>query len=165
MRNDKTLPNPPLTGRELHVFSPVPPGAGRQGRIEEGFGFTLIEIIVAITIIAVVTVISVVSFAGINKRSRDARRMADLEKIRVALEMAKQVGVTYPATGTLSTVLVPNYIQSIPTDPKSNAYRYERGATSNYVYDLYAVMEDIGNTNYTGSIGCTATCNYRVSNP
>lgn len=124
-------------------------------------GFTLIELIVAITIIAVVTAVTVVSFAGTNKRARDSRRMADLEKLRVALEMAKQIGVTYPATGTLSTVLVPNYIQSIPTDPKSNIiYPYERGATY-YTYSLYAVMEDVGNTtgDYTGDY------NYRVNSP
>jgi prepilin-type N-terminal cleavage/methylation domain-containing protein len=128
-------------------------------------GFTLVELIVAITIIAVVTAVTVVSFAGTNKRARDSRRMADLEKIRIALEMVKQVGVTYPATGAFSTVLVPDYIQSIPTDPKSNIYLYERGVT-NYTYYLYAVMEDVGNTNYiTGDKGCTATCNYRVGSP
>jgi general secretion pathway protein G len=132
-------------------------------RFKKKNGFTLIEIIVAITIIAVVTAVAAVSFAGTNKRARDSRRMADLEKIRVALEMAKQIGATYPAS--LGMLVTGGYIQNVPSDPRSNAYRYERGASSNYVYDLYAVMEDIGNTNYTGGIGCTATCNYRVSSP
>jgi len=122
-------------------------------------GFTLIELIVAITIIAVVTMVTVVSFAGTNKRARDSRRMADLEKLRVALEMAKQIGVTYPAT--LGVLVTGNYIQSIPADPKTNiVYPYEMGAT-NYIYSLYAVMEDMGNTtgDYTGDY------NYRVSSP
>lgn len=137
----------------------------QDSRFKKKKGFTLVELLVVITIIAVMTVLAVVSFGGTNKRARDSRRMADLEKIRIALEMVKQVGLTYPATGTLQTVLVPNYLQSIPTDPKSNIYLYERGATG-YTYYYYAVMEDVGNTNYTvGDKSCTATCNYRVSNP
>ena len=46
-------------------------------------GFTLIELIVSITIIAVLTVAGVISYGGANKKARDNRRMADLEKIRI----------------------------------------------------------------------------------
>lgn len=122
--------------------------AGRQG-------FSLIELIVTITIIAVVTVVTTVSFGSINRRSRDGRRSADLEKIRIALEMARQAGTTYPAT---LPVLAPNYMSEIPKDPKTNNdYSYVRGAT-NFTYSLGATMEDLGSTNIAGM-------GYRVTNP
>jgi general secretion pathway protein G len=130
-------------------------------------GFTLIELIVVMTIIAVITVLAVVSFSGTNKKARDARRISDLEKLRVALEMAKQVGSTYPvASGGLPTGLVPSYIQALPDDPKSFSYFYNRD--TNYHYYLYAQMEDVSSTNticasYPSS--CGGLCNYCVSSP
>lgn len=116
-------------------------------------GFSLIELIVVITIIAVITVVTTVSFGSVNRRSRDGRRSADLEKIRIGLEMARQVGSTYP-TGL--GVLVPNYMSALPTDPKSGTYVYNQ--VTPYSYTLDATMEDLGSTNRAGKI-------YRVTNP
>ena len=65
-------------------------------RIKSQKGFSLIELIVVITIIALISVAGMVSYSGTNKKSRDARRVADLEKMRIALEMIRQVGTTYP---------------------------------------------------------------------
>ena len=53
-------------------------------------GFTLVELVVVITIMMVITAIGVVSFSGINKKSRDSRRMSDLDKLAIALEVYKQ---------------------------------------------------------------------------
>lgn len=117
-------------------------------------GFTLIELIVVMTIIIVISAVAMVSYAGSGKKARDSRRIADLEKVRLALEMVRQVGNTYPANA--QTVLVPTYLQSWPTDPKSGSYTYTRGGTS-YTYTLDAVMEDLGSTNMAGNI-------YRVTN-
>jgi prepilin-type N-terminal cleavage/methylation domain-containing protein len=123
-------------------------------------GFTLIELIVVITIIAILTVVGVVSYGGVNKKSRDSRRMADLEKYRVALEMARQVGGTYPATIGWSTTLVNmNLLAGTVTDPKTGAgYSYTRGA-GKYTYTIDAGVEDVGSTNVPGSMI------YRVTNP
>ncbi|MFA6518673.1 MAG: type II secretion system protein [Candidatus Shapirobacteria bacterium] len=118
-------------------------------------GFSLIELVVVITIMAVITALVSVSFAGAGKRGRDSRRMADLEKIRVALEMIRQVGVTYPSDDDR---LVPDYIQALPKDPKGGSYLYSGGG---YVYTLDATMEDVGST--TGDYG--GGYNYRVTNP
>ncbi len=126
----------------------------RQAQGERGF--TLIELIVSITIIAVVTVVAAVSFNGVGSKSRDARRMADLEKIRMALEMIKQqsVGATYPAN---INSLVPTYIQSLPVDPKTgSSYSYNR--ITNYTYTLQTVVENAGSSNVAGGI-------YRLTNP
>jgi len=119
-------------------------------------GFTLIELIVSITIIAVMTVVAAVSFTGVGKKARDGRRIADLQKIALSLEALKQQGggSTYPAN---TTSLVPNYIQSLPKDPKTAAdYTYNR--SDNYHYTIQATVEDAGSSNVAGGI-------YRLSNP
>ena len=120
-------------------------------------GFTLIELIVSITIIAVLTAVGVVSYSGANKRARDSRRMADLEKIRIALELYRQsVGTSYPSSASLKSNLAPNYIQSFPTDPKTG-YDYTYSSTG-YKYTLTATVEDAGSSN-------VANWGYQVTNP
>jgi len=123
-------------------------------------GFSLVELIVVMTIIAVITAIGVVSFTGLNKRSRDSRRVADLKKMAIALEVYRQENGTYPV---LENTLVPDYLEGLPTDPKSFSYYYDR--LTEYSYQLDAQMEDLGST--TGSYGnnCTGTCNYRIVSP
>ena len=116
---------------------------------------------VVITIMMVITAIGVVSFSGINKRSRDSRRMSDLDKLAIALEVYKQESGIYPANTGL---LVPSYIDVIPTDPKTYSYFYDR-TVSNYSYGLYAQMEDIGTTTGIYGNNCTGVCNYKITNP
>lgn len=118
-------------------------------------GFTLVELLVVIAIIIIISTVGMASFSGSSKKARDSRRVADLEKIRLSLEMVRQVGLTYPATATVVSVLVPTYLQSWPSDPKANSYTYNR--VTNYSYTLDAVMEDLGSTNMAGNV-------YRVSN-
>ena len=50
-------------------------------------GFTLIELLVSISIISVLTAIGLANYAVSQKRARDARRQADLESVRSALEI------------------------------------------------------------------------------
>jgi len=130
-------------------------------KIKKGFSF--IELIVVITIIAVLSMAAIVSYGPIQKKSRDSRRAADLQKISMALEIYRQVGTTYPAasSGGVPNGLTPTYLQTYPTDPKPGLqYFYTRGATK-YTYTLNALMEDPGSAN-------CASCgsyNYRVTSP
>jgi prepilin-type N-terminal cleavage/methylation domain-containing protein len=149
-------------------------------------GFTLIEILVAATIIAILSVIGVVSYTRINMRSRDAKRISDLEQVRSALEMYRTDKGFYPGSSTefnpLSTdlaVLVssdPAYMPAIPTDPKSTStttipYYYSPlvpmgTPTRYYGYCICAKLE-----NNSGSGTCTGVtlpsdgCNYGLKNP
>lgn len=130
-------------------------------------GFTLFELLVSISIIAVLTAVAVVSFGGLNKKTRDARRSSDLEKIRMALEAAKQIGNTYPTN--LTTLVGSSFLERVPTDPKGVGYSYYYGGSS-YTYTLCAQMEDIGSTNIgncggSNRCGSGLNCNYRVLNP
>lgn len=133
-----------------------------KNRYKKNQGFTLFELLVSISIIAVMTAIAVVSFGGMNKKSRDARRMADLEKIRVALETAKQIGVTYPTS--INYLVTNKFLDREPVDPKtksSSSYLYTR--VNGYTYYVCSTMEDVGSTNYPS--GGMTGCNYRVVNP
>lgn len=119
--------------------------------------FSFIELIVVVTIIAVLSLVGMVNYSSANKKSRDARRISDLEKMRMALEMIKQVGTTYPIS---ANSLVPLYLDTLPTTPKGVGYSY--GQTSGgYSYVIYTVMEDIGSTNCTSC----GSFNYKVSSP
>ena len=129
-------------------------------------GFTLVELIVVITIMIVITAIGVVSFAGINKRSRDSRRISDLKKVSIALEIYRQENGYYPA---LVDSLVGDYMDAKPTDPKSGfVYDFTSGIGPSYSYSLYAHVEDVGSTTASsyGSTNCgTGVCNYMTVNP
>jgi len=140
-------------------------------KINKKSGFTLFELLVSISIIAILTAIAVVSFGGLNKKTRDARRTSDLEKIRLSLEAARQTGGTYP--DNLSSLVGASLLDSGPVDPKGvgYSYNYEVG-TSGFNYVLCAQMEDIGSTNISISDNCGTNkcgsgnnCNYRVRNP
>ncbi|MBU1088401.1 type II secretion system GspH family protein [Patescibacteria group bacterium] len=128
-------------------------------------GFSLIELIVAMTIVMVVTMVGVVSYQGANRKARDGKRKADLEKIRVALEIYRQENDYYPETA--DSDLVPDYLQGWPDDPRNNSYYYLRGVGTLYSYAIYAQMEGTGETNgyYGENCGDEGVCNYRVNNP
>jgi hypothetical protein len=84
--------------------------------------------------------------------------MADLEKIRMALEMARQTGTTYPIN--LNYLVNNNFIQSIPNNPKGSTYSYSPLA-GNYRYEIGTSMEDPGSVNITP----VGTINYKVYSP
>jgi len=105
-------------------------------------GFTLIEVLVAATIIAVLTSIGVVSYQVANRRARDAKRKADLEQIRAALEMYKAdnagqypdyvnelLGWEVSYDGDWLENLPSNYLPQKPVDPKNTTSYYYRYAT------------------------------------
>ena len=124
-------------------------------------GFSLIELIVVMTIVMVISVVGMVTFTGTNKKARDSKRMADLEKVRISLELYKQENSVYP---TSSGLLVTNYLQEWPVDPKGYNYVYTR--VTSYTYTLDAYLESGGTSVGTSCGGSPAvTCNYRVRNP
>lgn len=129
-----------------------------KNSVKKREGFSFIELIVVVTIIAVLSVAGVMSYSSANKKSRDSRRISDLEKMRMAMEMVRQVGVTYP---TDTSVLAPTYIQSVPTDPKTGTIYWYTLGSGGYSYTIRATMEDLGSTN--GSYG--SGYNYQVTNP
>jgi len=122
--------------------------------------FSLIELMVVMTIIIVISAVAMINYSGSTKKARDSRRIADLEKIRMALEVVRQSGTTYPDS---LNYLEPNFMSKVPVDPKSGSlYSYDIvGSSNNYKYILGAEMEDLGSTNGEYADGN----NYQVTNP
>lgn len=96
-------------------------------------GFTLIEIMVAITIIGVVFGVIITSAGAIQRSSRDTKRKSDLSNIQGALEQyhadAGYYPYSLPSSGSFkSDDGKKTYLLNIPEDPQSS---------SSYKYDAY----------------------------
>lgn len=108
-------------------------------------GFTLIELLVVIAIIGILATIVLVSLNTARSKARDARRVADLKQVALALEMYYDDAANrqYPGdkdkecfTGTTCTsdldALVPKYMAALPVDPINVAT-----GTATHVYKYY----------------------------
>src|SRR6476660_6837149 len=90
-------------------------------------GFTLIELLAVITVIGILATLAAVGVANASKRARDARRESDMRTIKQGLEQYNQDNGQYPGT---TAALVPTYMATVPTDPKTAAaYGYGVAAT------------------------------------
>ena len=61
-------------------------------------GFTLIEILVVIAVIGILASLILVGLSSVQKRGRDARRIADLREAQHALELYFTKNGKYPDT-------------------------------------------------------------------
>ena len=136
-------------------------------------GFTLIELLVVIAIIGILSSIVLASLNTARLKSRDARRIADLKQLQLAMQLFYDANSSYPTT-TLAA-LAPTYIQTIPKDPVGNVSYYFDSLNSGASYHLGADLEDANNqalqsdsdttsTSFTAtndSTGCLATVTNR----
>lgn len=148
----------------FHLFNQI------KQKIVQKKGFTLIEILVVATIISLLAGGGLISYSTFSKNSRDARRKADLEQIRAALEMYRSNVGAYPTTappqglpfGTGSLTDGSNtYLQKIPQDPKSNRNYFYSSSGSNYT--LACQLENSSTcTSPPGGNSCGSgfPCNY-----
>lgn len=133
-------------------------------------GFTLIELLVVVAIIGLLASVVLATLNNARAKSRDARRIADLNEIRKALELFYNDYESYPTLdisgswldiynrlrGCLQStnnadcnMAIPNgvsYMSSVPQDPlgDTRSYYYYR-CSSGQRYRLRAVLE-INNT-------------------
>lgn len=135
-------------------------------------GYTLIEIMIALSIIGVLATIGIVSFTKTQETARDSRRKQDLRSIAVALELYRQKNGHYPCTdssdnggiqmsktdpggfwlknvsavsgcgGTDPRPFNSNYIIQLPADPKNNTATNHQ-ATSEFGYGYFS-RDDYG---------------------
>ncbi|MEK7513536.1 MAG: type II secretion system protein [Patescibacteria group bacterium] len=127
-------------------------------------GFTLIEILVAVSIIALLTVMGVTNFMVANKKARDGKRQGDLEQIRAALEIYRADERIYPTTGNFVSEIEPTYMGDIPDDPVTGRdYKYLSTTGASYI--LCASLELSSAGVPAGCSGCGTACNYKISNP
>ena len=134
-----------------------------KNKISDFKSFTLIEILVVATIIALLASGGAVVYTQLNRASRDAKRKADLEQIRAALEMYRSNNNQYYSgsfnNNCQNVNWLGSYLSSFPNDPRSPLYYY-RCNISQSDYTLGAYLET-GGRGSCGSCG-DANCNYCV---
>lgn len=129
-------------------------------------GFTLVEMIVVISIAGILAAVAFASYSDSRAQARDRLRQAQMEQLRVALELYKDDHGRYPENGCGATAsqwagptgdgswnavcedyiighapgidFVPTYIDELPVDPRP------RASTSNL--NIYYRTNDIGST-------------------
>ena len=126
-------------------------------------GFTLIELLVVIAIIGVLASVVLASLNTARVKARNTRRIADMNQVRLALELFYDTNGNYPISTTWKGTtpncytsgadpnpsipgLAPTYISILPQDPKpilpSFYYLYTSDATGqNYKFLVYGTVE------------------------
>lgn len=99
---------------------------------KNGAGFTLIELLVVIAIIGVLASIVLASLNTARRKSRDTRRIADMNQVKLANELYFDTWREYWETTSVNT-LAPTFISVFPSDPLnsgSHVYTYDPLETS-----------------------------------
>lgn len=115
--------------------------------------FTLMELLVVMGIIVLLMSVGVVSYSQTNRKARDAKRKADIESIRSALELYRTDQGSYPVLGTNGSTCITDisiagggvtYLNSMPVDTKNDGstycYKFQRLTATSYI--LSARFED-----------------------
>lgn len=144
----------------------------RQKRINKNFGFTLLELLVAMAIIAILSTAIWGNFFTSLTKSRDSKRKQDLDLISKALDLYYTDMKSYPASfPSLGTALInPTnpaviYMQKIPNDPLAPTapYCYPTVAGGSY-YKMYAQLENPLDAKIIPTVTCNGVYyNYGIS--
>lgn len=138
--------------------------------------FTLIEILVTATIIGLLSSIASVSYSQFMKQSRDAKRKADLEQVRSALEMFRSnpslTAYPTPCAATCSNMGLRfatggitgggyTYVEKLPQDPLSSRQYYYTGSINNYTLGSWIEgSPGTGTTCGDCDVSGSSACNY-----
>lgn len=149
-------------------------------------GYTLVELMVAISILALLFAAGVATYSKATQRSRDATRKSDVEQMRSALEMYRADNGYYPPKSCIEpcnsyyqiddTNLgeLTGYIQKFPTDPLGAFYYYKPSnivvtpsPSKAYGYCIYAILELASTDDLSGCTdkNVSSTGDYAVKNP
>ena len=94
----------------------------KSARATERFarGFTLIELLVVIAIIGLLSTLSILALNSARARARDAKRVADVKQIQMALEMYYNDMGDYPTSASAGDAIANGstvYLRAIPAPP------------------------------------------------
>lgn len=133
-------------------------------------GFTLVELIIVLSLIAILVFVAIAFYRGQIFKSRDAKRKADLNRIKVAVEEYEKDHSCYPTPNLVvcnpGTGLSP-YLDKIPCDPITNAsyfYDYQNSTCPTW-YRMFSVLENSKDSSITQNIGPFSAFNYFTSSP
>lgn len=120
-------------------------------------GFTLIELLVVLTVLVVLTAVVVPRVVGRGEDARQAKAVADVESLGVALDLYAADNGVYPTTEQgLAALREPPVLpplprvwngpylkKQIPLDPWDRPYLYQSpGAADPATYDLQSLGAD-----------------------
>ncbi len=106
-------------------------------------GFTLIELLVVVAIISILMVIAISVYAGVQRKTRDARRQAEIDALAKSMEIRKNAttgvyiytGVEYnqdyPSTKPTDPISITSYCYVSPK-PGSNPAAWASGCPVGY---------------------------------
>lgn len=97
-------------------------------------GFTLIELMVAITIIAIMASVAIFGLPSVSKKGQDTQRLAGFRELELAIAGYKNINGKYPDAGSGSGYIVgltPGYMQRLPQDTA-------QGGGNGFVYAVSA---------------------------
>lgn len=120
-------------------------------------GVTIVEIMIVVAFLAVLGVILLVALKPQTQlaKSRDARRKADLNKLKNIFEDYYNDKKQYPPTLPACGQPLSGYLDKIPCDPRdSSPYGYTAGAQS---FRLYAKLEYDKDLSIA-QVGCQNNC-------
>lgn len=129
-------------------------------------GFTLIELLVSIAIIGILALLVISTILSQIPKSRDAKRKADIDRIKIAVEEYEKDFNCYPqyvVCGNNMTQPIYPYLNTVPCDPATNAsYPYESGdlAACPRWFRIYTVLENIKDSAIISGIGPYNAFNY-----
>ena len=87
----------------------------------------MIELLVVIAIIGILSSVVLASLNSARQKSRDAKRVSDVQNLQLALELYFDSNSEYP---DFLIDLSPNFIPSDPVDPLGGAYVYDAYTTN-----------------------------------
>jgi len=128
-------------------------------------GFTLIELLVVIAIIGILSSVVLASLNSARKSGRDAKRVADIKQIQLALELYFDANMTTGYPTTLGPLVTAGYIPILPKDPSTNiAYGSETtpfyaalgSGSSCTSYHLAATLESDASLALKSKVNATA---------
>ncbi|OHA33741.1 MAG: hypothetical protein A2928_02555 [Candidatus Taylorbacteria bacterium RIFCSPLOWO2_01_FULL_45_15b] len=107
-------------------------------------GFTLIELLVVIAIFGILMSVIIANLSQSKSKSRDNKRVSDLQALQLGLELYYDKNRGYPTT--LDGLVTPSkeFVHEIPAPPLGGAYIYATtgSGASCSGYHLGAVMEN-----------------------
>lgn len=122
-------------------------------------GFTLVELMIAISIIAILSIIGITVYGGVQKSARDARRRADVNAISKVFEMNHSSGSSDTPYPKLTNDMFAG--NTLPKDPAtggdydlSNAVGAANRDRAGSTYWVCANLENGGGNDSGGARYC-----------
>ncbi|HUW24378.1 MAG TPA: prepilin-type N-terminal cleavage/methylation domain-containing protein [Patescibacteria group bacterium] len=124
-------------------------------------GFTLFELLIAITVLAVLFIGSALTASAQLRKARDGRRKSDINRIKIALyDYYFDQGCfpeTLPTCGQPLKLGETAYLNNFPCDPQGNPYVYQTDRTNCLWFKVLTNLENARDPDID-RIGCRTGC-------